>query len=159
MNNRIFVDSSILIEYRKGSKTDLWDAILSDTDAVPCLNQTVVSEYLFHHMSLFGGKSPMSIKESGKVETVLLVKNPLPFLELLEWLPDSPEILPLTVHFMKKHNLLPNDAIILSTCKKYGITALASHDADFSRPCQAEDIHLLSTVEEFTRYKASLSSS
>ena len=55
MNNRIFVDSSILIEYRKGSKTDLWDAILSDTDTVPCLNQTVVSEYLFHHMSLFGG--------------------------------------------------------------------------------------------------------
>lgn len=155
MNNNIFIDSSILIEYRKGSKTGLWDAILSDTDVVPCLNQTVVSEYLYYHLAIFGGKAPLSIKEAGKIEVTLLIKNPLTFLELLEWLPDSPDILPLTINFMKKYNLLPNDALILSTCKKYGIEALATHDADFARPCQAEGIYLLSSAEDFAQFRTS----
>ena len=44
---------------------------------------------------------------------------------------------------MSKYNLLPNDAIILATCKLHGITQLASHDTDFIDPCKAEGIELL----------------
>jgi predicted nucleic acid-binding protein len=44
---------------------------------------------------------------------------------------------------MSKYNLLPNDAIILATCKIHGITELASHDADFTIPCGEEGIELL----------------
>ena len=45
--------------------------------------------------------------------------------------------------FMITYNLLPNDAIILATCKIHGITQLASHDSDFILPCAAEGIELL----------------
>jgi predicted nucleic acid-binding protein len=44
---------------------------------------------------------------------------------------------------MSKYNLLPNDAIILATCKIHNITKLASHDSDFILPCKAEGIELL----------------
>jgi predicted nucleic acid-binding protein len=44
---------------------------------------------------------------------------------------------------MVKYNLLPNDAIILATCKLHAITKLASHDRDFIIPCKAEGIELL----------------
>ncbi len=43
---------------------------------------------------------------------------------------------------MSKYNLLPNDAIILATCKLYG-TKLASHDSDFIIPCREENIELI----------------
>ena len=49
--------------------------------------------------------------------------------------------------FMANYNLLPNDAIILATCKLHGITQLASHDSDFIIPCQAEGIELLREEE------------
>jgi predicted nucleic acid-binding protein len=49
----------------------------------------------------------------------------------------------LTPIFMSKYNLLPNDAIILATCKMHNITKLASYDTDFIVPCQEEGIELL----------------
>ena len=45
--------------------------------------------------------------------------------------------------FMDKYNLLPNDAIILATCKLHGIPNLVSHDSHFDEPCKAEGITLL----------------
>jgi len=44
---------------------------------------------------------------------------------------------------MQQYNLLPNDAIILATCKIHNITQLASHDKDFEAACKAEGITLL----------------
>ena len=45
--------------------------------------------------------------------------------------------------YIAQYNLLPNDAIILATCKINNITKLASHDTDFIIPCQQEGIQLL----------------
>lgn len=100
MSNEIFVDSSVLIEYRKNNQTDLLDALLSDTSIRLLLSQTVVSEYLFHHLAVFGQKSPLSLKVSHQVSATLAVKAPLPFLNLFSWLPDAAEMLPLSVNFM-----------------------------------------------------------
>ncbi len=46
---------------------------------------------------------------------------------------------------IEKHNLKPNDAIILSTCKYYGISYLISLDSDFEKPCKEEGIKLISS--------------
>ena len=46
---------------------------------------------------------------------------------------------------MSDYNLLPNDAIILATCKLHGIK-LASHDSDFIVPCESENIELIRDV-------------
>ncbi|MBK7410194.1 MAG: hypothetical protein IPJ40_20345 [Saprospirales bacterium] len=44
MPSKILLDSSILVEYRKGNRTDLLEAILLNSDWTPVITQTVVSE-------------------------------------------------------------------------------------------------------------------
>jgi len=45
---------------------------------------------------------------------------------------------------MIKYNLLPNDALILSTVKHFGISLLASFDEkDYTNPCRKEKIKLV----------------
>jgi len=39
----------------------------------------------------------------------------------------------LVLEIMERYHLLPNDAMIASTCKYYGIKKIASFDEDFDR--------------------------
>lgn len=48
---------------------------------------------------------------------------------------------------------MPNDALILATCKHHGIPALASFDPDFVAPCEAEGIALLRSVADFEAFQ------
>ncbi|WP_197030927.1 MULTISPECIES: PIN domain-containing protein [Archaeoglobus] len=41
---------------------------------------------------------------------------------------------------------MPNDAIILSTCKFYGVKYLISFDGDFKRACKEEGIKLIDGI-------------
>jgi len=43
MSNRIFVDSSVLIEYYKGANTLFWEALFAGTEIRLFINQIVVS--------------------------------------------------------------------------------------------------------------------
>ena len=47
MSNRIFVDSSVLIEYYKGANTSFLEALFAGTEIRLFINQIVVSEYLY----------------------------------------------------------------------------------------------------------------
>jgi predicted nucleic acid-binding protein len=49
---------------------------------------------------------------------------------------------------MKKHNLLPNDAIILAACKIQKVHVLASYDSDFFKACAEEGIRLITAVTD-----------
>jgi predicted nucleic acid-binding protein len=50
---------------------------------------------------------------------------------------------------MQKHNLLPNDALILATCKIHQIPQIASFDlTDFEKACLAENIQLIHTIKD-----------
>ena len=42
--------------------------------------------------------------------------------------------------YIKKLKLKPNDALILATCKHYGIRYLISLDEDFKEPCKKEGL-------------------
>ncbi len=57
---KIFLDSSILIEYEKQNKTDLLEALL-DSDHQIFINPIVVSEYVYQLLGILGGRSPMGI--------------------------------------------------------------------------------------------------
>jgi hypothetical protein len=58
-----------LIEYRKGTRTALLDALLQHSDQLDlCISEIVSSEYLFHLLALFGQKSPLSIKENKAIQ-------------------------------------------------------------------------------------------
>jgi predicted nucleic acid-binding protein len=51
---------------------------------------------------------------------------------------------------MKKHNLLPNDAIILASCKIQNVRVLASFDSDFFHACLAEEVRLITSVADLS---------
>lgn len=153
MNNRIFLDSSTLIEYRKGNNADFFESIIGNSSWLPCISQIVVSEYLFHHLGIFGGKSPLSIKSSNHVKDVLAIKDPTLFIQQFEWLSDHPGMGSLSVKLMSTHNLLPNDALILSICKIYNIRYLASLDSDFKHACVTEGVVLLSNLNDLVNLK------
>ena len=54
---------------------------------------------------------------------------------------------PLQTISLKNDGLLPNDALILATCKYYKIERLATLDVeDFKKPCKAEGIVLVSNL-------------
>ncbi|MHA1348886.1 MAG: PIN domain-containing protein [Candidatus Odinarchaeia archaeon] len=46
-------------------------------------------------------------------------------------------------NFIEKYGLLPNDALILATCKFYGVNYLVSFDSDFREVCKGEGITLI----------------
>jgi predicted nucleic acid-binding protein len=67
---RIFIDSGLLIEYEKATKFDLLEVLLESENQV-FINPIVVSEYLYQLLGILGGRSPMSVCESGKISEVL----------------------------------------------------------------------------------------
>lgn len=138
------VDSSILVEYIKKTKTRLLDSLLGDSNNICFINETVVSEFLFQYLKVNTGKAPRTLHESEKLPDILSTGNGYMILNVFSFLPATDELYSLVPALMMKYNLLPNDAVILATCKIHEITQLASHDSDFIIPCQKEDITLLS---------------
>ncbi|HHG75545.1 MAG TPA: PIN domain-containing protein [Persephonella sp.] len=49
---------------------------------------------------------------------------------------------------IEKYNLLTNDALILATCKYYGIDKIASLDSDFEKATVSENIKLIRSVND-----------
>ena len=142
--NDYFIDSSILIEYNKGNKLRL-SSELSANDIFRCfVNETVLSEFLFHFLAYNGKKSPQTIHESNKIADVFALSDQYKLIKTCHFLETSKRLYSLVPSLMVKYNLLPNDAIILATCKLHGIKNLASHDKDFEIPCKAEGIDLVS---------------
>lgn len=144
---RIFIDSSLLIEYEKATKFDLLEVLLESENQV-FINPIVVSEYLYQLLGILGGRSPMSVCESGKISEVLSLHDTKEFLSVFQYLPIPEDALPLGIDFMKKHNLLPNDAIILAACKIQKVHVLASYDSDFFKACAEEGIRLITAVTD-----------
>jgi predicted nucleic acid-binding protein len=142
--NKIFLDSSILIEALKGNKLEFYYSLVSDAKNNFYINSIIVSEYLYFLTGFSGGSSPRSLKESGKIKDTLADQiNQIEILNEFTSIEAGESALFLAPIFMSKYNLLPNDAIILATCKMHNITKLASHDTDFVLPCQEEGIELL----------------
>lgn len=143
MNNNVMIDSSILIEYIKKTKTALLNSLLGDDTTTCCISEIVVSEFLFYYLKINATASPLSVKSSKRIKPVLENSSDYLLIHLFHFLQTDNSLYNLVPHFMSKYNLLPNDAIILATCKMHNITRLASHDTDFIIPCQREGIELL----------------
>ena len=143
-SNKIFIDSSVLVEALKGNKREFYYSLVSDEKNSFYINSITVSEYLYFLVSFSGGSSPRSLKESKKIKDSLADQNnQVEILNEFTIIEAGESALTLAPSFMSKYNLLPNDAIILATCKIHNIAKLASHDTDFIIPCQEEGIELL----------------
>jgi predicted nucleic acid-binding protein len=144
---KIFLDSSVLIEYEKQTKTELLQRLVQSDHQI-LINPIVVSEYLYQLLGILGGRSPMSICESGKINEVLSLHDTKTFLTGFQFLAIPEDALRLSVDFMKKYNLLPNDALILASCKIQEVKVLVSYDSDFYQSCVAEGIQLITKVSD-----------
>jgi len=143
MNSKIFVDSSVLIETFKGNKVDFYQTLFSDNTNQFFINEIVISEYLYYILGYNAGVSPRTIQQKKQIAITLQAENEqVKILEEFHFLSGNPDFIFEVPKLMSTYNLLPNDAIILATCKLHG-TKLASHDADFIVPCKAENIELL----------------
>jgi len=146
MTNRIFVDSSVLIEPLQNRKVEFYKSLVLNHTFACCMNAIVVSEYLYKYIGLQNLGSPRTVQENNKISEALqpcLITRTLEEFQLLEI---NNAVIKNVPGLMSKYNPLPNDAIILATCKIHNITQLASHDKDFAEPCKAEGIELL--IEE-----------
>jgi predicted nucleic acid-binding protein len=144
---KVFIDSGILIEYEKQTKTELLEYLIVNGYHI-YINPVVVSEYLYKLLGIIGGRSPLSIRESGKINDTLSKHDTKLFLSNFEVLPIPDMALPLAVDFMSTYNMLPNDAIILASCKLQNVDMLASHDKDFTAACIAEGIKLIANFTD-----------
>jgi predicted nucleic acid-binding protein len=140
---KLFLDSSVLIEYIKGNQTELLDKVIQpELRFELCINHIVFSEFMFHYLSLISNKSPLTLKNSSAIQSLLKQHNPIEFLQNFTVLPMNGIIMQTAYHFMECYNFLPNDALILSTCKHNKIQYLLSFDNDFEKACEKESIHL-----------------
>lgn len=143
MTNNVMLDSSILVEYSKNNKTKLLIELISDINTECFINETVISEYLYHFLALNGGRSPRATQSAGEIHTVFESSFDHSFIGRFSFLRNDETLFSLVPKLMKQYNLLPNDAIILATCKINNIAALATHDKDFDEACKGEGIILL----------------
>ncbi|MFN0216521.1 MAG: type II toxin-antitoxin system VapC family toxin [Saprospiraceae bacterium] len=144
---KVFIDSSLLVEYEKQTKTDLLDGLL-ESEHLLFINPIVASEYLYQLLGILGGRSPMAICESKKIAETLESHETASFLSGFQLLPIPDAAIGESIIMMRKHNLLPNDAIILASCKLQNVVILGSHDSDFTFACKAEGIRLISIISD-----------
>lgn len=144
---KIFLDSSILVEYIKDDKKILLEELLSRNLQL-AYNSTVLSEYIYYFIGYYGTKSPRTLKENHRVQYVLSEQNPLILLTSLEQITENYPTADSVLRLMKTYNMLPNDAIILAHCLTTGIRYLVSYDVtDFATPCREEGIIFIDSVE------------
>ena len=149
MNNKIFIDSSIFIENFKGNTTakEILEVAIDKFDV--CINSIVFSEVLFKLMVLKSGKSILTIKSQNLISNLIKeLKNYSELLLLFEVLEENKDILNLSLEFIERYSLLTNDALILATCKYYGIEKIASLDSDFEKVAISENIKLIRNTND-----------
>ena len=139
---KIFLDTSVLIEYIKGNKTELFENIVSEDNNL-YINSIVYSEFIFHFLSAVSGNSPFTLKKNKKIKRILETYNPIEFIQQFEVLPENKEIIESSYHLIKEYNLLPNDSLIIATCKHYNIENIATYDSDFEKVLSDLKINLL----------------
>lgn len=142
-----FLDSSILIEYVKGNKTELLEQLFSRNINL-YINDIVYSEFIFHFLALVSEKSPLTLKMNAGINKILSDYSPIELIENIGVLPIDKSIMTNSYELMKKYNLLPNDSLILATCIGYKIENLVSYDSDFEVVSKSENIKLIQNSSE-----------
>src|ERR1043165_2290130 len=114
---KVFIDSSILVEAIKGTKTLLLEQLISEVQYECCINNIVISEFMFYFLAKNANVSPLTLKMQKKIPEVLQQNESYKILQHFHFIETNERIISLVPNLMERHNLLPNDAIIIATCK------------------------------------------
>jgi len=141
--SEVFVDSSILVGLNLGDENakDLTKKLIESGETL-VINPIVYSETAFKVMLTLafqdGFKGVYDLRKNldkyswvyAKVVKSIETLMKAGFLKMVEinW-----DIIKLSAELGEKYHLLTNDAIIIATCKHYGIKKIATFDEDFER--------------------------
>jgi len=127
-NNKIFFDSNVLI-YHLCGKIEAKKLIekVENEEIIGFINPIVISEVLFFYIRAITKKKHPEILESLDLDIVFELFSIFQILDL------NCEIVKISKEIIKKYCLLPNDALICSTCRFYKINKICSFDDDFKR--------------------------
>lgn len=151
----LFLDSNVIIEFAKNNPraVELLDYIFMGKFTT-FINGIVYSEVFFIFIKAKTGKSYWELKKnkaSVKETAEEFLKSLFPMLSIPNFLEITSEITLLSTEISRKYGLLPNDALILATCKFYGIKYLISFDSDFENACKKEGIVLIDSLEKLRK--------
>ncbi len=141
--SNVFVDSSVMVGLFVGDEKahKLLSKLIND-DFMLCINPIVFSETMFKvtfNIALEDGiKGVYDLKENLNRYSWVYREVKEKFDEMIKMcylkvLDTNWEVLKLSSEMGEKYNLLTNDAIIIATCKYYGINKLATFDSDFEK--------------------------
>ena len=131
---KFFLDSSFIVELLKNNKIakGINNYLINARNILLVYNHVVLSELVYQ----------LYFKRKYNWQLIEEILKEFDLLEL------NKEIGSLSLECIYKYNLKPNDALILATCKHYGIKYLISLDEDFKKPCKEEGIVLIDSVEK-----------
>ena len=148
---KCLVDSCIFIENFKGKK-EVKKLFLEAIECFECfITEVIFSEVFYKVIGLEGSRSPLTLKKKGSISYILKkenVKNYIKLLTMFNTLKTNKFIFEIAYELAENYNILPNDALILATCKHYGIKYLISLDEDFKESCEKERIVLIDSAEK-----------
>jgi len=135
------MDSSVLVEWA-------FNYLTTATQYNLCINQIVLSEFTYYWLAIEGKKAPVTLKRDAVIPDLIAKHSPGDLLAKFVFLEPGQALIPLYLQYMEQYNLLPNDALILATCKLNDVTFIASHDSDFGTACHNEGIQLIRSVRD-----------
>ncbi|HUH75633.1 MAG TPA: PIN domain-containing protein [Chitinophagales bacterium] len=145
--NKIFIDSSVLIEYFKGSKLELLEQLALIPNLKLQINETVISEVIYHIIGFYSNISPVTLKRKGKISELLSSIDLNGFLQNFDIIYSNIDIDHL-IQLMANGNYLPNDALILNCCLENNIQYLATYDSDFNNQFIQSKLQIISSIED-----------
>lgn len=145
---RFFIDSNVILDYFYGNRNAKEIIETAENAGEIFINGIVLTEVSVRYLKDKTGEKSYTLKH--KPELVKNVdKSPLyAVLSKFLYLPDNVLIGEDAVTLMDMYGLLPNDAVILATCRFYGVKYLISFDSDFREACSREGIILIESKEK-----------
>jgi len=151
------VDTNVLIEGVKGNEEELFELInnnLSNYNFYIPIN--AFEEIIFILLREFSKLSYWKLKKDKNLVRTLFKNKIIYFWDYIlngfEILPLNKEILNVSKLMIREYGLLPNDALILATCKHYNIPYLLSLDEDFKEACEKRSIVLVDSIEKLKKH-------
>ena len=132
--NGVFVDSNVILRHLGGDvRAKRIIDLVESGEFKGYVNQVVVSEVLYVYVKLVTGMKSYELKKKLEVVKQVDLRHVFKLLSLFEELPSSFEITRIAEEMIRGYGFLLNDAIIVATCKYYGIGRIATFDDDFKR--------------------------
>ncbi len=135
---KIFVDTSIILAFLAGEDPRARDVIeaVENGTFIGYANPVVIDEVIHGYLRLATGLSSRRIRQllARRDERLLkLLRNDVqPVLELFIVLPLAISVNEV-LEIIETYGLMPSDALIVASCRHYGIDTIATFDEDFKR--------------------------